>query len=333
MTLDSSNISSQVINWGENIPEQWNVVSNTWALTWLVLSVYTWSIAIDDDNSEKEIVIEKIKDAYTWSVLASSDIYEYIFSASWELENVTLVNSLVLKDDITEVTVIPDPYETCISWNNPSVFPATTTYWNCDIPDFIVCRWLQIWFTIAGCNVGTDVSATAFNDTNWYWELFQWWNNTGIKSASTSWTQISVTSTWSTHSHPDFITNASDWNSTTNDNLWWDTPWTPLDRKWPCDAWYHIPSGDDWLSLHTALWFSWDWLAYSNAIKLPMAGQRAWSDWAYRNEGYYWHNRGFYWSSSPTWLQSFHFVHYSWYVQPKTNMGRSTWLSVRCFKN
>jgi len=34
MTLDSSNISSQVINWGENIPEQWNVVSNTWALTW-----------------------------------------------------------------------------------------------------------------------------------------------------------------------------------------------------------------------------------------------------------------------------------------------------------
>jgi len=184
MILDSNNITSQVINGWENIPEQWNVVSNTWALTWLVLSVYNWTIAIDDDNVSKEAVIQKIKDAYTGSVLASSDIYEYILNANWELENVELVNSLILKNDTTEVVIIPNTYKNCTWANTPVIWDAsilaTTIYWEltwneCDTEDIIVCSWELTWYTIAACNVWTTTAAIAFNDANWYWELFQWW--------------------------------------------------------------------------------------------------------------------------------------------------------------
>jgi len=257
MTLDSNNISSQVINWGENIPEQWNVISNTWALTWLVLSVYTWSINIGTSNSEKEAVVQKIQAAYTGSSLANSDIYEYIVNASWEEELVWVLNTIVLNDAITKVTIIPDsgPYVSCIWVNDPTPFLATTTYGSCNTVDTIVCDGVWTWYTISACNVWTNIASTAYNDSGSYWELFQWWNNAWLRISWTSPTQVSVTATWSTYSSTTFINGPQDWNSTPEDDLWWDNPGTYIDRKWPCEIWYHVPSEAEWSWIYTAWWW------------------------------------------------------------------------------
>ena len=160
MTLDSNNISSQVVNGWENIPEQWNVLSNTWALTWLILSVYTWSIAIDDSNSIKEDVIQKIQAAYTWSVLASSDIYNYILSISWEDETASLLNSIVLNDDSTEIT---PSWNSCDDTTKPAddlnktytVNPTSSNqaYIQDDAECWYACTW---WFTWVNCEIAPD---------------------------------------------------------------------------------------------------------------------------------------------------------------------------------
>ena len=347
MTLDSDNIASQVTNWGENIPEQWNVLSNTWALTWLVLSVYTWSIAIDDSNEEKEIVIGKIKEAYTGSVLASSDIYNYILSSSWELENVTLINSLVLKDDTTKVTIVPDPYSSCTGINTPSSFNSITTYDSCDIPDIVVCNWVKSWIIIAWCNVW----ATTWSEYNLCvdeasctiarsWELFQWWNNSGLKNASTSSTQIWATTSNSTYSSGSFIVGASfpspyDWTSSQNDNLWWHNwwIWTNEQRKWPCIGDYHVPSQVEWGNLVTA----WDWnnsagdIWYNmlDDLKMPMAGFRFYSNWVFANQGTYAH----YWASEPYTTYWYYMYIYSNTIDLTNANFRSSWFPVRCFKN
>jgi len=189
MTLDSSNISSQVINWGENIPEQWNVISNTWALTWLVLSVYTWSIDINTSNSEKEIVIEKIKNTYTGSVLASSDIYNYILNTSWTEWLVKLANSIVLNDDTTEVVVsIPLITDECAG--SESIW--TECWW-----------WTYAWVSLIATNWWCTDSATPVCD---------WSTDTLIKMY---WTFPLVTG----------ITSATDWEWNTASLVagWWDT--------------------------------------------------------------------------------------------------------------
>jgi len=214
MTLDSSNISSQVINGWDNIPEQWNVISNTWSLTWLVLSVYTWSINIDTSNAEKEIVIEKIKDAYTGSILAGDDIYNYILSSSWELEIVTALNRVVLNDLTTKISLISNSCDdttkpaddlnktyivnpTSVNQayvldSNECWYTCTSPYtWlNCDINPYSSCLWAN--------------NPTAFAATSTYGScdtadiiICSWVANWYTLSACNVWTNIAWTTSLS----------------------------------------------------------------------------------------------------------------------------------------
>ena len=381
MTLDSSNISSQVINGWDNIPEQWNVISNTWSLTWLVLSVYTWSINIDTSNAEKEIVIEKIKDAYTGSILAGDDIYNYILSSSWELEIVTALNRVVLNDLTTKISLISNscddttkpaddlnktyivnptsvnqayvldsnecwytctspytwlncdinPYSSCLWANNPTAFAATSTYGSCDTADIIICSWVANWYTLSACNVWTNIAWTTSLS---YWELFQWWNNSPIKTASTSTSQIAISLTGSTFGDNTFVYGFDNWNSSVNDDLWWNNPWWDIDRKWPCEIWYHVPSELEWSWVHTSAWWA-NSPAMRADILIPWGWKRYWASlgnnaivadvWSY----------GYYWSSSPnTWTTAFSiFLDAANINSNSSTIKRSDGLSVRCFKN
>ncbi len=243
--LDNTNIKSQVISGGLNLPNYWNINYTTWALTWMelqeaqILSKYS-------TDEEQLSVFQSIVNAYTWTVIATNwwtiqtildkttnedkiEIIEILF-----LENITMTPILSLVNwscwsdnwwsliaeptnlciDWTESAITDnwiwytydwmcywinwwvsancsadhlDPeYVGCISSNFPEPFSATTTYGSCDTADIIVCSWNGVWYTIAACNVWTDTASTAYNDSNWYWELFQWWNNAWIKSAWTS---------------------------------------------------------------------------------------------------------------------------------------------------
>jgi prepilin-type N-terminal cleavage/methylation domain-containing protein len=336
MTLDSSNISSQVVNSWENIPEQWNVISNTWALIWLALSVYTWSIAIDDSNTVKEAVIQKIKDTYTGSVLANSDIYNYILSTNWTEWLVKLANSIILNDDTTEVIITYNPYENCIWINSPAIWDiniiSSSIYWvwtwnECNEVDIIVCSWPWTWYTISACNVWTSIASTNYD--NWYWELFQWWNNEWIRSAAMNTTPVSVTSTWSTYNGNGYFINSSEeWELSQNDNLWWNTPWSDLDRKWPCEEWYHVPTQDEWNWLHTAWWWGSAWTTMRSVLRLPASWNRYWVAGNYYWLWNYWQ----YWSSTPDGTYSSYFVISSTNVTT-LSAPRAYWFAVRCFKN
>jgi prepilin-type N-terminal cleavage/methylation domain-containing protein len=392
MTLDSSNIKSQVVNWWENIPEQWNVVSNTWALSWLVLSVYTWSININTSNSEKEIVIGKIKDAYTGSVLASSDIYEYILSTSGTEEIVWVLNTIVLNDDTTEVSVVantcddttkpaddlnktytvnptsvdqayvqddaecwyactwgytwvncqnaPDPFANCIWVNNPAIWnwsiATTITYGSCDTADIVICNWNGVWYTLASCNVWTNI---AWTTTSSYWWLFQWWNNfdfrwwqfvDGDSYPTTSNSQVSISATWSIYSDSTYIYGFSDWNSPTNNDLWWDITDTDSARKWPCEVWYHVPTHTEWAWIITAWWWGTNWTNLKNDLNLPMAGARGWSTNLDYQDGI---SYGLYFSSSQFGTEVYRILFTPASINPNDNTDRSTGLSVRCLRN
>ena len=268
MTLDSTNITSQVVNGWENIPEQWNVISNTGALTWLVLSVYTWSIAIDDSNSEKELVIGKIKDAYTWSVLASSDIYEYILATSWEKEIVKILNTIVLKDDTTEVTLVTN---TCNESTKPidngyiiySEIPTSPNqiYVQDSLECWYACTW---WYTWVNCDTPnpytncTWVNAPVIWNASILWVTTYWawtWNecNTADIIVCTwlnTWITISACNVWTTTAA-----------TTVNDTNWYGD-YFQFGRNSPYPTWINWDDIRlrDW---ETTGWVDWtdDWSA------------------------------------------------------------------------
>ncbi|MFK7780198.1 MAG: fibrinogen-like YCDxxxxGGGW domain-containing protein [Candidatus Gracilibacteria bacterium] len=104
LTLDTTNIHSQVISGGENIPNVGNVNYNTGALDGLQL-VATGVITKNSTDEEKESVMKAIQDAYKDSILAVDDIYEYILSKTTTEDLVLLLDSVVLNNTTSGVIV------------------------------------------------------------------------------------------------------------------------------------------------------------------------------------------------------------------------------------
>jgi hypothetical protein len=201
---------------------------------------------------------------------------------------------------------------------------VVSTYPWCDTPD------ITVWaYTISACNVWTNTASTAYNDAGWYWELFQWWNNAWIKTAWTSPTQISVSNIDSTYTSATFIYDTPDWNTTENDNMWWDTTDTDEARIWPCEVWYHVPTNSEWAWIHTAWWWWTNWLNMSNALKMPMAGARNYSSADLNINGSY----GGYWSTSLIGSAAYRMYFGSTYISPSASSFRAHGYSVRCFKD
>lgn len=106
----------------------------------------------------------------------------------------------------------------------------------------------------------------------WYWDLFQWWNNywfTSIPSTS----KTTVDTTWyswrnpysnnvviTSNKHP--TTSAfynPDWSYPSNSELWWSNTDTDISKQWPCPEWYHIPNVYEALNLLNT-WSSITWV-------------------------------------------------------------------------
>lgn len=221
-----------------------------------------------------------------------------------------------------------NPYASCTAVAQIKV--ATSTYTGCNTADIIVCSWVWTWYTIAACNVWATIAGTT---TTSYWELFQWWNNAGTKTATASPTQISVTSIDSTYNgNWYFIYDTADWNTTRNDNLWWNWTNTDISRKWPCITWYHVPSLSELTWMHTAWWWWTNWLNMSTALKLPKAGRRSYTNAALENQ---WIN-GYYWASTPYSTTAGSIIYFDDTIiklTPTSYSSRAFGLSVRCFRN
>ncbi|MFK7780210.1 MAG: discoidin domain-containing protein [Candidatus Gracilibacteria bacterium] len=104
LVLDGTNIKSQIIDGGENIPNIGGVTTNTGALN-IELSVYSGpAITSNSSVGDKLAVITAIQNAYSGSVLANLDIYKIVLDATTEEELLAFVDTVVLNTP-TVITV------------------------------------------------------------------------------------------------------------------------------------------------------------------------------------------------------------------------------------
>ncbi len=104
MALTSTNIKSQIISGWNNIPNYWNINYNTWALTNLNLSVFTWSVIASDTDATKAGIMQIIQAAYSGSELASDNKIAFILSKSTEADLAALLDTIVLNNSSSTVS-------------------------------------------------------------------------------------------------------------------------------------------------------------------------------------------------------------------------------------
>ena len=156
-----------------------------------------------------------------------------------------------------------------------------------------------------------------------YWYQYQRWNNYGFSPAitpTTSDTQV-TRGVADGYSNSTFIT-ANPWNSDASTSDVW--------TQWPCPAWWHVPSSNEWNNVHTALnaWGDGKWMA--EALLLPPAGRRNYNNTYFNNVG----SVGNYWSSTPLNADNAYYLSFhSGWLNPQENDGRAYGFAVRCFRN
>lgn len=130
------------------------------------------------------------------------------------------------------------------------------------------------WLTIA------DKNQWASNVLD-YGSPFQWGNNYAFPnswSVSTSSSTVNTSSYWPNNYYysSTFRTWDRDWSSPSNPDLWGDITNTNIARKWPCNEWFHVPSGADWESLIVILtsWGLKNAQSLNTYLKFPYAWLR-----------------------------------------------------------
>ena len=240
----------------------------------------------------------------------------------------------------TNCEIAPNPYVSCTWVNNPIPFSATTIYWQwtsneCSDSDIIVCSWNGIWYTISACNVwATEWSEyascidIASCTTAIVWNYYQFGKNDTIFVNWESWYSYDWKSpgwidAWSAN---DWWVEESEKTTATYSNQ------GSVDQakmQWPCASWYHVPTNAEWVWIHTAGWWWTNWTNMSNALKMPLAGYRIWSDGLINSPGGY----GYYWSSSPKVTSGYRMCFTSTSIYSLYGYFRANMYSVRCFKN
>ncbi len=310
-----------------------------------IIEVYTWSlVTLTSSGIIQQQFITKLQTVYNTTIIQSEPTIKDILFATTPEEQQILVWNYIDNHVwwlIWINTVITEQlYINCSRiWD---ILIWTTTYGSCNAQDLIVCTWIKSWYTLAACNVWTNISGT-WSDSYWYY--FQWgnngwtlyWNlipNSTIIDASWYWPW---TASWYYNSTTFISTTLSprDWTNPKNDNLWWNTINTDEARRGPCEIWYHIPSIIEFQWIVTSLSET-NWAIIMNTLRLPKAGNRNRSNWSMQAENTY----AYYWSSSPTniWNPSAdlnaHALIFDW-----TNLSysglfpRSYGFSIRCIKN
>ena len=202
------------------------------------------------------------------------------------------------------------------------------------------------WYSITLLDRNLWATSTNWEDAYWYY--FQWWNNywfSWYNAIQTSNTLVDASDyAWDNPYVDDhFIVWNSNWDNFSNSDLWWDNTDTQAARQWPCPAWYHVPTLDEWEALIDAYaYYSEDsygstafreW--FQDTFKIPLAGRMRYRDgssmsaWEVENE----------WSHARIWASddnsdlAWRFYLWGNTVDTNNNSEKAYWYQVRCFKN
>jgi uncharacterized protein (TIGR02145 family) len=172
-------------------------------------------------------------------------------------------------------------------------------------------------------NLGASSVATSSTDANSYGDLYQWGRLKDGHQCRTSST-TATTSTTDVPGNATFITSASNWRSTQNDNLWQGV--SGINN--PCPSGYRLPTSTEldaertsWSSNNTAG-------AFASQLKLPVGGYRALDTGVLADVG----GGAILWSSTVSGTLSRHLL--SRISESALGLdGRAYAFSVRCIKN
>jgi uncharacterized protein (TIGR02145 family) len=172
-------------------------------------------------------------------------------------------------------------------------------------------------------NLGAKQVATSSTDANSYGDLYQWGRLKDGHQCRTSTTTTTLSKN-DVPGHGSFITGASNWRSTQNDNLWQGV--NGINN--PCPSGYRLPTETEWAS-EAASWGSSNAAgAFASALKLPMTGERLNSNGSLNQVN----TVGSYWSSTVNGTSS----RGRWFLSSSGGMfteKRAFGSSVRCIKN
>lgn len=236
ITLNTTNIKSQVINKWWNIPTNlWNVLSKTWALN-MNFSVYNWSITTKSTDTEKLNVIQAIQNAYTGSELSNDDKIIKILSTTDTNELIALTETIVLnnsssnsKNNEIQMQII---MTSCPTWWNENWQMSAHYGW-----DFVtfnqnykICEWTD---TNSIQEIITETPCSIWPDT--------------ILSADYGWNMINIfsLSSWITFSSCSDVIR----------------PWIKTIMPWFCPVWW----SDRW-DLYGDFW--WDPITFDQTYKV-----------------------------------------------------------------
>lgn len=152
LILNWTNIKSQVVSNWLNIPNHGNVNYSTGELSWLVLSVCTGSLDKTSNDTEKELAMIAIQDAYTGSVLAWWETYTTIIWIDWNCWTNQNMNHWTMLTNAS--TIIPTDNQ-WISLTN-----ALATWW----------LWNKLsWIVSSLPGARTTVGSFGYRSSSGYW--------------------------------------------------------------------------------------------------------------------------------------------------------------------
>ena len=279
------------------------------------------------------------EDQWSWVMITDSSSYATNYDSCKEWDwctwmvhpHITISSSSQNSVNVEYLRISSRQDETAMlfSWNNWTI-THNITEWTIILHHYASGDTL----TIADKNVW----ATAYVWQPWssavdtYWKYYQWWNNYWF---ATTWSVLTDNQQFDASNYSwdnpinrnQFVIWFSNWDSPTNNDLWWAITNTDISKKWPCPDGFHIPTKaemDTLLNLYqriTWTWSSWWYVYLYDRLLFPYSWYRRyqnsntqaqwqsynWTNYRTATRGqdlYYWSSWRYY-NSSWTW---------AWYV-------------------
>jgi prepilin-type N-terminal cleavage/methylation domain-containing protein len=177
--ISSEILSSMVVEWYDNVPDAWNATTQTWAISWIVLSA-TWIINKDSTDAEKISVMKTIQNAYTWSDLATWNLYDFILSKTSDADILALSESIVIGNSNTTTSSTPTPVVATNKFTNSVLLTVdqwdqlNTWYWDSNKVWTLCYRASQDWTAWSTFHTNCDGLWPTISIYK-FWTYIVWW--------------------------------------------------------------------------------------------------------------------------------------------------------------